>query len=86
MNTVSPGGFPQMVSFVPLLNRLVCTVSANQFVSFRLVLNSGNNAEVFVPVERNTMFESKENPTILIDGGAGGSTVRMVPIKDAVVV
>ena len=54
MNTLLPGGRPQNVSFVPLTNRLLCTVSANQFVRLKFVENCGRSVQLFVPVDRKT--------------------------------
>ena len=84
INTASPGGRPQNVSFVPLEKAFVCTVSANQLVLLRFVENSGITRHVFVPVDRKTMSVLTEKPKIWIvggGGGGGGSTVRMVPPK-----
>src|SRR2546426_2989150 len=48
MNTVSSGGRPQIVSFVPLAKLFVSTVNANQLVVLKFVVNSGITLHVFV--------------------------------------
>ena len=75
MNTTFPGGFPQNVSFVPNKNLFDRTVSACQFVDVTFVTNSGNNAQLFVPVDLNTMFVPTLTPTIWIVGGGGPADV-----------
>ena len=79
INTASPGGRPQNVSFVPLEKTLDCTVNANQLVLLRLVVYSGITRHVFVPEEVNPRLAPTDRPRILMLGGAEGSTVKILP-------
>jgi hypothetical protein len=81
MNTESPDGLPQIVSFVPLAKLFVCTANPNQLVVLRFVENSGITLHVSVPVERKTMFVVSVRLRIWIVGGDGGATVNIVPPK-----
>ena len=74
-----PGGRPQIVSFVPLRNRFVCTVNANQLVLLRFVLNSGLTDQFVAPVEVKTRLELTEKLRIWMVGGGGGSEVTISP-------
>src|SRR5262245_454236 len=79
MRMLLPDGRPQIVSFVPVRKRLVCTVKANQFVLVAFVLNSGINLQLFVPVDLKTrLVVPVVNLTIRI---VGGGMVNICPPK-----
>src|SRR5712675_1471236 len=78
IKTASPGGFPQIISLVPLKKRLLCTVNANQLVVVRLVLNSGFNVQLFDPVDVSTILVLTDRLRIFRKGGAG-ATVSIWP-------